>query len=351
MVERDNLHYNFRNINGYNKAINIAMSCRELGKTAQAWLDLVYFPWKKTKKPWIYLVRQSVEVTPALLDSILDNSINKFTDDNVQFQYSVSALQDGIVDIKINGELFFRVVSLSIKLRRIKLAVLRNIGGVLMDEYIIDPRSNESYLANEGFKIKEAYTTWARESEGVLKMYILGNPYSLFNPLFITLGVDVSKLRRGEFYVGDTYVIHWATMNPLLKQKLLEKNPFYQFDEEYTNYALEGVSINDKNIRVEKKPNNFYLRFVMKIDNKYLGIFQSALYDENTKYFVQFIDSVSARRVIYCFDFNELVEHAVVLSMEERNKLQHFKNAFRQRLVAFEDINCYYYIEEIYKNI
>ena len=51
-----------------------------------------------------------------------------------------------------------------------------------MDEYIINPKSGERYGKDEAFKIKEAYTTWRRECDGVLKCYFLANPYSLYNP-------------------------------------------------------------------------------------------------------------------------------------------------------------------------
>ena len=47
MIERDNLHYSFREIDGYNKDIEVVISSRELGKTTQAWLDKIYLPWKK----------------------------------------------------------------------------------------------------------------------------------------------------------------------------------------------------------------------------------------------------------------------------------------------------------------
>ena len=78
MIPMDNIHYNFRSINGYNKPINIVISPREPGKTSMAWMQLVYLPYKKTGKPWIYFVRQTNEITEALITSIED-IFNKFT--------------------------------------------------------------------------------------------------------------------------------------------------------------------------------------------------------------------------------------------------------------------------------
>ena len=355
-IERDNLHYSFRSIDGYNKGINIVISGRETGKTTQMWMDKIYLPWKKTHKPWIYLVRQAVEIDEALIESIFSTNMNKFTDDNLKPIYKIASFKDGIVDIylEVNKEkiLFIRIISLNIKMYRIKKAILRNIGGVFMEEFIIDPTLGEKYLPKEYERIREAYSTWRRESDGVLKMYFCGNPYSLFNPLFVGLGVEIPKLKKDSFYVGDSYVIHWAVLNPKLREKILELNPFYKFDEDYNNFAVEGQAVNDSNIRVGTQPKNFYLAFVIKMEGKFIGIFQNNYMDHlEDRFFCKFLDEVSARRSIYCFEFDEMIERSMLVSLEERMKLQRFKDAMRKRLVTFEDINVYYYVKEVYQNV
>ncbi len=354
----DDLHYEYREIDGYGKDFNIIISPREPGKTSMFWLKKAYLPFLKDRKPWIYLVRMNVEITEALIDSICDTILNKFTDDEVEFHYTKSAFKDGIVDVFMTNkdikekQLFFRIVSLNIPLRRIKLAVLKNCKGAFEDEFIIDPKTGEKYIPQEYFKIKEAYTTWRRECGGRFKMYFCGNPYSLFNPLFVGLGVDISKLKRDSFYVGEFFVIHWAILKEELRSKLLEMNPFYKFDEDYSNYALDGQAVNDKNIKLGKLPINFYLSFVLKMNGKFIGIFQNNYIDYlEDRYFCKFLDEVSARRTIYCFEFEEMIERTILVSMDERMKLQRFKEAMRKRLVSFEDINVYYYCEEVYKNI
>ena len=355
-IQRDNLHYSFRPIDGYNKAINIVISPREPGKTTSMWMDKIYLPWKKNHKPWIYLVRQAVEIDDALIESIFSTNMNKFTDDGLKPIYKPSTFSNGIVDIflEVNKEriLFVRIVSLNIKMYRIKKAILRNIAGVFMDEFIINPQFAEKYLPKEFERLQEAYSTWRREADGVLKMYFCGNPYSLFNPLFVGLKVDISKLKRDSFYVGDSFVIHWAILTPELKSKILEENPFYKFDEEYSNYAVDGQAVNDNNIKLGTLPRNFYLSFVIKMNRKYIGIFQNNyIEDMEDKFFCKFLDEVSARRTIYCFEFEEMLERSILVSMDERYKLQRFKEAMRKRLVSFEDINVYYYCEEVYKNL
>jgi predicted protein tyrosine phosphatase len=46
-----------------------------------------------------------------------------------------------------------------------------------------------------------------------------------------------------------------------------------------------------------------------------------------------------------------MIERSILMDKEEREKLQRFKNAMRKRSVSFEDINVYYYMEEVYKNL
>jgi len=380
-IPRDNIHMNWRNIDGFNKSMNIYISPREPGKTDTTWWEKIYSNWCKDGKPWAYLVRQVVEITEAMILDI-ENILNKWSINPVELSYTKGAFKDGIVDIKIGDKLFIRIIALSITLRRIKLAKIPNIAGIFMDEYIINPKTGEKYLADEYFKIKELYTTYRREyfGQGMMKLYVCANPYSLFNPLFVGLGVDVAKLKKDVYeatneemlysfpdgisftdkvyklkhniYVGHTYAIEWGSLHPVLKRWLLEKNPFYQFDEEYNEYALEGMAINDRNIKLASLPKNFSLAFVFRIAGKYIGVFQNNyIEDLEDKFFCKFLDEIGARRTSYCFDFGEMVERSILVSMDERMKLQRYKEAFRKRLVSFEDINVYYYLEEIYKNI
>ena len=201
----------------------------------------------------------------------------------------------------------------------------------------------------------EVYNTFRRESEK-LKCYFLGNPYSLFNPYFMFFGVDSSKLVRGAL-ISDkkSYVIQCYEITQELREKILKENPLYQFDNAYTKYAFEGKNVNDLNIIIrDKLPLNFRLLYVFKSANKYIGLYRSSIWiDYDIIYYCQFIDekTISRRRDIICFDFEELVERVVMLSPDERYKFQKIKEAMRKRLIAFNSIECYYLIEEIYFNL
>ncbi len=354
MKELDNLHYDFRQIDGYNKPFNIIISPRELGKTTMAWVKKIYRPWMKNHKPWLYLVRNANEITDSLIEDI-EMNINKFNDE-ISLIYARGSLESGICDIhiQVNGEklLFTRILALNIKLRKIKLSKIPNIGGVLMDEYIIDPKTGEKYLKGEEMKIKEIYTTYRRESEGVLKMYFLGNPYSLYNPLFVWLGVDTRRLKPNAIIVGDEYIVQCATLSEELRQKILQDNPLYQFDESYKMYAFDGLAVNDMNIRLGSFPPKYQLKFVVRVNNMNIGIFKNNfIEDREDRYYCKEVSAFSNDRTIFAFDFTDVINKCVMVGMEERRRLENFRNAFRKRQVVFSNVNVYYLIEEVYYNL
>lgn len=346
----DNIHYSFRAVDGYNKPFVFVMSPREPGKTTSMWFEKIYKKWKKTKRPWYYIVRNAVEITEALIDSIADTTINKFSDDNVTLEYKSGDFKGGIVDVRIKGECFFRIVALSCKLRKIKLAILENSEGCFMDEYIIDPTTKEKYLPGEAFKIKEAYNTWRRGYGGdsVFKMYFCANPYTLHNPLFLSWNVETNKLKRDSFYVGEVFVIHWAILSKELREKLLKENPLYKFDDDYNKYALDGEAIQDANIKLAPFPSNFKLQFIFKYDKIFIGVFQNWDYEGNEdRFYCKQLESPGRRETI-CFDFSEMIEGSILLGVSDKLRLKFFKECVRMQLISFENINLYYIVKEIY---
>lgn len=354
MVKRDNIHYTTRRIDGYNLPFNFIISEREAGKSTAIWLDKCYKAFKENGQTTLVVRRKVVHITKSYIDDIA-KIINKFTDDNVHFTYASSSIDDGIVDIYVGDKIFIRVVALSIDITAIKSLVLLNLRYIVFDEFICNIRFKEKYLTNEAMKFMEVYNTFRRESSN-LKCYFMGNPYSLFNPYFIFFNVRTHNLKRGAIISDNkSYVIECYEMLPELRKKILEENPLYQFDNAYTKYAFDGVNINDQNIIVrEDRPQNFSLAFIFKISGKYIGIYRNNVFEEfGLNYYGEFInvETVSKKRNIFCFDFEELVERTCMLSPDDKYKFQKIKDAMRRRMIAFDSIECYYLMEEIYFNL
>ena len=360
MIERDNLHYNFRTIDGYNLDFNFTISEREPGKSTAAILDKVYKEWKENRYQCVIFKRQVNHITDSYIEDI-GKIINKFTDDHVVLQYKQSELQQGIVNVRIKGEDFIRIVALSVKMSALKSLVVLNLKYMLFDEFICNPKWDEKYLKGEAERFMEVYNTYKREAVGGrLRCYFLGNPYSLYNPYFIFFDVDTSKLRRGTIVTdGTRYVIECYEMNPLLKEKILRENPLADMDNSYSRYAFNGLNVNDQNIILKDViPEHYPIKFAFRVQGKTIAVHQAdwLFVDFKTAEFAFYAriipqDSISKRRDIICFDFDELVENTALLSPDDRNKFSKLKTAMRNRDIAFGSIECYYLLEEVYYNL
>ena len=354
MKQLDNIHFNTRKIDSYNLPFNFIISEREAGKSTAVWLKC-YRAFCEEGHTTLVIRRKVVHITKAYIDDIAQ-IINKFTDDKVEFQYSQSSIKEGIVDIYINEKRFLRICALSVDITALKSLVLRDLRYIIFDEFICNQRFGEKYLKDEATKYMECYNTFRRESER-LTCYFLGNPYSLYNPFFMFFNVNTAKLQRGAIITDKkSYVIQCYEITPELRAKILEENPLYQFDNSYTKYAFEGQNVNDMNIIIrDKVPPYFSLMYVFKAANHYIGLYRASVLwsEEDILYYAEFIkaENISKRRDIICFDFEELVDRTVMLSPDERYKFQKIKEAMRKRLIAFNSIECYYLIEEIYFNL
>ena len=183
-------------------------------------------------------------------------------------------------------------------------------------------------------------------------MYFLGNPYSLFNPLFVWLKVDTTKLKQGIILTGDQWLVECYELKQELKDYILSVNPLYEFDDSYKSYAFNGLAVNDMNIKLGSFPPHYNLRFIFRINNMNIGVFQNNYFEDGEdRYYCKEITGFSPDRNIFCFQFEDLIHQSILVSLEERRKIQNFKTAFRKRQVTFSNVNVYYMIEEVYFNL
>lgn len=350
-MKLDSIHYDFSRIDGYNKPFNFVVSEREDGKSTAFHISKAYKAFKETKRPTIVVRRMGVDITDSYINS-LESILNKFNDSPLRFSYLRGSKKDGVVDVKVGQDVIYRVVALSAPLSRSKSLFLANPIYILFDEFICNTRAGEKYLPDEAFRFKEMYTTYNREGETTIKCYFLGNPYSLYSPFFVDLGIDPKAFAKGGVISGANWAAEFHELNPELKEAILRKNPLYQFENAYTRYALKGEAINDSNIRIEPKiPSNYRLCFFFYIDGKYLALYENNAFDFDNQFFVGYADKAGKRRDIYCFDFKDLIDRSALFSYEDRAKLDRFRRAVRTRAVAYESLECDYLVEEIYSSL
>ena len=345
-MRKDHLHLKARRVDSYNKPFNFYISMREPGKSTVV-LNRAIKEFRNKGRASIILRRMVVDITETYINDI-ETAINKFQtkEHKIKLEFKKGDIREGVVNVYIKGKLFLRVIALSIPKSRFKSTVIRNPGIMIVDEFICDNRHGEKYLNDESGKFKEIYNTYQRECNGyVLKVYFCGNPYSLFNPYFVWLGVDTSLLVEGALIVGSNYCIYCYRMKKELKELILKRNPLYSIKDEYTEYAFNGKAVNDTNFQVVlKQPNGYYLRHVIRINNKYVGI-----YKNESSYWVTILKNTN--RKVIAIDFNNLCENSNLITPSNRIILYALKDSISRRKVSYSSIEAGYLMEEIYYSI
>lgn len=349
----DGLHYNISKLDGYDKDLNFIISPRSDGKTTQV-LGKVARAWERNHQPSIIICRNNVDITEQYVETTL-----AIIDDCAGHPLGAKHAKVGdkgtaVLDCLVGKDIVIRFVSLSQKLRNLKGVFLRNLALVIFDEFIINTRLGEKYLSDEAFKFQEAYTTYRREcGRARLKCYFMGNPYSLYNPHLLGLGIDCAKLRYPGIIAGPTFAVERHFLDPKLKEILQKQNPFFSDEDSiYAKYALDGMPVNDSNIRIMPHcPSGYALQCAFAIDGKLIGAFVSKDWESDLIYWLGFIDSVGNRKDVFAFDFKDLVDRSRLIGPNDRNALSRLRSAIRNRQVAFDGVECDYAIEEIFNQL
>lgn len=363
----DNLHYNTTKIDGPQKPFRCAVSEREAGKSTR-WLQFYDYNYMNDRTILV-LRRQIADVTETYINDI-ENILNKFSYVPVKLIFKKGDLSNGIIDVYVaeyqkigeeehfyNKRLFFRVLGMSNPMSRIKSLMLPKIKYMLFDEFICNIRLGEKYINDEAFKFREIYNTFYRECPDGLICYFFGNPYSVYNPYFEWWGVDTRKIRPGAYINGKNYTIECYQLLPELKQKILEKNPLYQFDDSYRKYAFDGIAINDSHIVIIDKPICCKLKYVFKINKKYYGYYSippiAKEYQENNLAFYceELKWSDSYNRQALCFDFNDLGSNSSLMQNIQKNVFYYLKFSIANNKVGYQKVECEYNTEYLYSKL
>lgn len=368
----DNIHYNTTKIDGPQKPFRLAVSEREAGKSTR-WLQFYSYNYMY-ESTILVLRRQIADVTETYVNDV-ENIINKFSQVPVKLDFKKGDVKNGIIDVyayeyeqykdengdlkikKYNRRLFFRVVGMSNPMSRIKSLMLPNIKYIFFDEFICNTRLGEKYLNDEAFKFKEIYNTFQRECPSGLICYFFGNPYSVYNPYFEWLKIDTRKVKPGAYLIGPNYTLECYQLLPELKQKILERNPLYQFDDSYRKYAFDGIAVNDMNIIIIDKPQSSILRYVFKVGGKYYGFYKIApdtkesMEQHLTFYCEELKWKPEYKRQALCFDFNDLGSNSSIMQTIQKNNFYFLKYSIANNMVGYQKVECEYNAELIYAKI
>lgn len=351
-MRKDKLHITLRRVDSYNMPFNFVISEREAGKSV-AILTKAYKLFRKKHRTTIVIKRLIADITETYIQDC-GKVINKFLpkDKQVELEFKKGSIKEGVVDVSIEGKHFMRIIALSNPMSRFKSTMIKNPAMIIFDEFICNNRAGEKYLDSEAFKFKEIYNTYQRECNGyILKCYFMGNPYSLYNPYFSDLEVNTLELYPGAFVVGKNYVISCYRIKDELREAILKRNPLYQFDESYKKYAFYGQAVNDSQFIVDPvRPDKFYLRYVFRVNNRYLHIWcnNNDDYHIDCKYFIEAKADTSATRKIYAIDFNNLVQNTRLITTQLKILFLRLKQAIAARQCVFNSIEAGYLAEALY---
>lgn len=360
-MNKDKLHYSPRKLDSYNKTFNFVISERIAGKTTALLGTKIYKAWRHHNRPSIVLRRQAVDITETyILD--LETTINEFLPDSqkIKFQFKKGDIKNGIVDITVDDKPFIRFMALSVPKGRLKSLNYPDPYAIFFDEFIIDVRGGEKYLTDEAGKFKELYNTFHRcaEKKGhTLKLYAAGNPYSVYCPLFMWLGVDLALVKPGAFLVGKQYVIECYQIKQELKDHLKKVNPLYNCeDDEYTRYAFGGEAVNDINFNVQtRQPDGYKLRYIFRLQNRYLHVYYRAMNRSDRastdygKYWICDKTSYEGSKNVVAIDFNNLVNGTQLATAEIKVIMWRLKECIGNRDVTYSSISAGYLTEALYK--
>lgn len=355
-MEYDNLHWDFREIDGYDLDFNFILSEREAGKSTALWRrGKSIFDKGNT---FLLTRQQKVSISETYLMDCA-GIVNKFIaepKDRLNFWFNKGSIEKGIVDVWANSannperRLMFRCVALSNQLSDMKSLYLPNCECHFGDEFIKNVRAGEKYLPNEAWRYKELINTFQREAPGRrFKSYNFGNPYSKANPYFVEFEIDISKIKRGKIITNKNCLVQAYEIKPELREYILAHNPLYQFDNAYTRYAFDGLAINDANMVIQaKQPQGFNLFCVVLIDRQRIGLYASYATSFDFVYWVGPVGDISKKRVAYAFNFADLTQGSILLDTYGKRLLSNFAMAMQNRKVAFANSQYGYWAEMIY---
>lgn len=367
-IERDNLHYNISEDEGYGCPIMCILSPREPGKTTSIMLDRVYADFRKKGLPTVALVNHAADCTDEFMQSF-ENTVNQFKGYEIHTRYSKGGIKNGLTTIYEKGTNlpFIHVIALNAPLTRLKRINLGKVGCVWYDECMVNVMLGEKWPTGIATKWNEIYTTLARQSyPDTLKFYMTGNFYSRYNPILTYLGVDCSRMSIGRKFVTkgtkaidvggkqvrvDTKVlVDCLNLKPELREYILQHNPGYVFDDTYQKY-FEGVAIADMGLPiVDQRPENYRLGYVFRVGQSYLWIWKSSdmTFDPNSRFWLEVRkEPPGSRRDVFVVNLDDMMNNTM-LAKSFRGTFEVLRLYIGRGAVAFQSPEAFYMMQQIY---
>ena len=276
--EIDNLikgkpYYNGKNLlmkkdsDGKNPVMNIITSNRSAGKTSY-FLMVSYFLRKLYEKKTVFFYRYAYEISDS--DKIFSDIIA---------QYSFGEKTTSVKIIKdLLYEIFIDDVSIGYALRISNVDSMKKFSPIFADVElcIMDEFQTESgkYLKKEVEKIQSLLYTICRgggsQSREVLTV-LIGNPVTLMNPYYISLGIHKRYNENVHFLKGKRFVAEFL-INQNAKKEIEENGINELFDSGYNDYSSSGHFLINSDSFIEKPQGKSRYICTIIYDGCFLGV-------------------------------------------------------------------------------
>ena len=328
MIFDDDIHYNSKRLDSFNKTFNFIISGRGSGKSTRI-LKKVLDAYKRDGSVTLWLMRNETQYTDFYVSSFL----NHFE------QYEgLFTKPSGVYDGDRNTPVVI-FAAISTAMAKIKSIQVDKVKFIIFEEFIPNLRlPNQRYQKNEAETLLTVYDTIARNNNYLTKVYWLGNPYQLNNPYFQFFKIDPKKVRenKGKIYIPHPDIaIDYFDTNAQIKA-LRAETPYARvarINDEYYRTSFEGDEASPPTCRVMKvKPESARLSMVIKVEGADLMVYtlMNPIADETYKWkiFIYWceIGRYNGQRVKLAIDLDDF---------DETSKMMDSRSSERDILTSF----------------
>lgn len=271
----DGLHYDYREIDSYNRILNFIVGSRGIGKT-YGFKQKVIEAYENKKSQFIYMRRTPDEMNNPKAKELFWPLKLKEEYPHLELSYQPG----GVYTVSYGeGPLiigYAMALSRAGKEKSIEYDMVKN---VCFDEFIIE-KQHYRYMPGETRNFQEAMVTICRDRSDC-KFYLLANALTWNNPYFVDYNIHPPK-EGEEFVKGKNWVVHCASNQAFtehMKQTPLG-NLFSEIDNEYFDYAFKNELLNDTNDFIKPKSKYALYNFTLIYNNKPLGVWHDLKTDE-----------------------------------------------------------------------
>lgn len=244
-------YFDIKSVKNRGMFLNVIMGARGIGKTENNLGDGLE-EFKDLGSEFIYLRRYKTELAGA------SELLNKWVDN-----YTYKGDRNGGGSYNWYGNRLGWAIALSVHANYKSGFDFSRVTRIIFDEAILMPSSSQRYLPNEVEQLFEFISTVSRSRKNI-KIYILGNNLSFFNPYVVYFNVKIFK----DMYIDNNRGLFIGFFKDSPKLRAIEETtPLYKLtkgtayhDYHYNNIALAKEIIQFTNKTVNDK---IYLRLIM----------------------------------------------------------------------------------------